>query len=177
MDSKQRQELTDLLLAELAKADSAEQFRLRFHRVLTPVSPATIAERLEQEPPTPREELSDVLAELDATHFRVRELGTFLDQLYEERAKILVAFALLCKTIGHRVGFRDDPKTPGWPVLFIDLPEGQVSWHFSAEMREGIAGEIGVYLDEWDGHTTEQKYERLAAFARGRAEFARMWGA
>ena len=36
-----------------------------------------------------------------------------------------------------------------WPVAVIVLPEGQVAWHLQA-------------IDcEYDGHTTEEKYERI----------------
>jgi Phosphoribosyl-ATP pyrophosphohydrolase len=39
-----------------------------------------------------------------------------------------------------------------WPVVFIELPTGQVSWH------------LAPYTGKYDGHTTEEKYRRCAAF-------------
>jgi hypothetical protein len=40
-----------------------------------------------------------------------------------------------------------------WPLIFIDLPTGaQVSWHMPA------------YTRPYDGHTTEEKYQRIRAF-------------
>lgn len=53
---------------------------------------------------------------------------------------------------GYRTGVAFDPNEPDYPVVYIDLPTGQVSWHITA------------YAGEWDGHTTEQKYERCRAF-------------
>lgn len=41
---------------------------------------------------------------------------------------------------------------PAWPVAFIDLPTGQISWHLPG------------YLNGWDGHTTKEKYDRIDAY-------------
>lgn len=54
---------------------------------------------------------------------------------------------------GLQAGFRLDPREPEWPVAYITLPQGQVSWH------------IPAYPEEWDGHTTEEKYRRCREFA------------
>jgi len=54
--------------------------------------------------------------------------------------------------IGYQAGFRFDSAEPEWPVAFIELPTGQVSWH------------LAQHPVVWDGHTTEQKYERIAAY-------------
>lgn len=56
-----------------------------------------------------------------------------------------VALAIRC---GYMAGIRLDPKEPEWPVAFIELPTGQISWHLPQHGKP------------WDGHTTEQK--RLA---------------
>ncbi|WP_086853371.1 hypothetical protein [Amycolatopsis kentuckyensis] len=59
------------------------------------------------------------------------------------------AMALQC---GYTAGVRLDPAEPDWPVVYIDLPTGQVSWHMPA------------YSPAWDRHTTAEKYERIRAF-------------
>lgn len=51
--------------------------------------------------------------------------------------------------IGYEAGFAFDPNEPDWPVAMIKLPTGQVSWH------------VPKFPDPWDGHTTEEKYERI----------------
>jgi hypothetical protein len=83
-----------------------------------------------------------------------------LKGVYRERAH-LVAFltSVLPATLAET-----DPDTPGWPVVTVDTPAGQLSWHIAPEdtdlfghmdrTPEGIA---------WDGHSTEEKYERLHA--------------
>jgi hypothetical protein len=51
--------------------------------------------------------------------------------------------------LGYVVGIALDPAEPAWPVVYIDLPTGQVSWHMPA------------YGGEYDGHTTPEKYQRI----------------
>lgn len=46
-----------------------------------------------------------------------------------------------------------DATEPACPVVYIDLPTGQVSWRAPA------------YSTPWDGHTAETKYERCRAYA------------
>lgn len=58
-----------------------------------------------------------------------------------------------------------DPDEPEWPVLTVSTPVGQMSWHIAP-------ADVGLFVHvplvpaddpraAWDGHTTEQKYERL----------------
>jgi hypothetical protein len=56
---------------------------------------------------------------------------------------------------GWRGGIKLDPQEPDWPVVYIELPTGQVSWH------------VPAYAGEWDRHDTEEKYRRCRAFAEG----------
>jgi len=88
------------------------------------------------------------------------------ESLYLEREHCVIALARSAQANGYRVGFRDDPALPdpqSWPVLFIDLPTGQVSWHLSRIGREE-AKDIGHYDGEWDGHDVEEKYRRLTTW-------------
>lgn len=86
------------------------------------------------------------------------------NDLYEERARVALALARSALALGLKAGFALDPQEgPEWPVLFIDLPTGQVSWHLTAAQR-AVASDIGDYDGEWDGHTTEEKYRRLDAW-------------
>jgi hypothetical protein len=91
-----------------------------------------------------------------------------LTGLYTERAQCVLALARAAKAAGCVVGFRNDPaldevEAARWPVLFIDLPTGQVSWHLTIEDRRSAA-DIDIYLGEWDRHDTAEKYRRLAAW-------------
>jgi len=98
------------------------------------------------------------------------EIYTLREQLYAERAQCVLALARAAQAMGCVVGFRDDPDLGAdagpatmWPVLFIDLPTGQVSWHLH-ESNRFSAPDIGDYLGEWDRHDTAEKYRRLAAW-------------
>jgi hypothetical protein len=82
-----------------------------------------------------------------------------LDAAYTERANLV---ALLASLYPSRWRYAD-PSTPGWPVVFVDLPTGQASWHVSPEdwhLFAHVPHGTGPGA-EWDGHTTEQKYQRL----------------
>jgi len=80
------------------------------------------------------------------------------DAAYEERNKVVAALAHL-----YPSGLL---PTPGWlewsGCVYIDLPTGQVSWHYHDSHAPMFAG-LPPYTKEWDGHTTEEKYARLAA--------------
>ena len=88
--------------------------------------------------------------------------------LYAERAQCVIALARAAQAMGCCVGFRNDPDLDDGgppaqrPVLFIELPTGQVSWHLTVANRLS-APDIGDYIGEWDRHDTAEKYRRLAA--------------
>lgn len=84
------------------------------------------------------------------------------DDLHRERARCVVALARAAQALGCRIGIGTDPSAPQWPVLYVDLPTGQVSWHLSAADRQALAEDLPEYPGDWDGHTTEKKYERLS---------------
>ena len=62
----------------------------------------------------------------------------------------------LADELGFVVGVKDDYSD--WPILFIDLPEGQVSWHIPANE---LAGTYQNYRKNWDGHSIDDKRERI----------------
>jgi hypothetical protein len=50
--------------------------------------------------------------------------------VYEERNCLALAFARMARAAGWVVGWVDDDDAGrDWPVLMIDTPAGQVSWH------------------------------------------------
>lgn len=84
-----------------------------------------------------------------------------IDDVYLERNGVVSA---LSKCFPSGVA-----KTPieGWDpewhgCVYIDLPTGQASWHFH-ESQAHLFAHLPAYPGEWDGHSTEEKYERLAA--------------
>ncbi len=86
---------------------------------------------------------------------REDELGLLLCRIiendinYDKRNRMVIRAVSLALYIGYDAGFRIDPKEQDWPVAFIELPTGQVSWH------------LPPHKHEWDGHTTEAKFQRI----------------
>lgn len=98
--------------------------------------------------------------------------GTPADIAYRERNRCVALIARMALQLGLRVGVRKHPADdkgwePDWrTVVFIDLPTGQVSWHFHDSER-GLLEGLPPYPERWDGHDTPTKYERVrAAYAK-----------
>jgi len=73
-------------------------------------------------------------------------------QCYDDRNDLVMLLVTMARERGLSAGYRIDLKEPEWPVAFIELPTGQVSWH------------LPQHTKEWDGHSTEDKYKRAKAF-------------
>lgn len=71
---------------------------------------------------------------------------------YDKRNVLIYAALSTATDEGLPAGVRLDPNEPEWPVVFIELPTGQVSWH------------VPQHTTPWDGHSTEEKYRRLRQF-------------
>jgi hypothetical protein len=74
------------------------------------------------------------------------------DTVYEIRYHLVIKAMYLADSCGYPTGIRIDPDESEWPVVFIELPNAQISWHLSAHPLK------------WDGHTTEEKFERIRKF-------------
>ena len=82
------------------------------------------------------------------------------DGAYTERNRLISALAWMAIAFGWRAGVWASDE-PGWNLVFVETPNGQLSWHYSdseADLFEGLP----PYIGPWDGHTTEEKYERLS---------------
>ncbi len=75
------------------------------------------------------------------------------DTNYDARARLVYGALAMAATLNYPAGIRIDPAEPAWPVIFIELPgAGQVSWH------------MPQHPHQWDGHTTPEKFNRIAAY-------------
>lgn len=99
-----------------------------------------------------------------ATEAMEERYDALLDQAYAERNK-LVAFLARCYPSGTRKTAIEgwDPQWNG--CVFIDAPAGQMSWHYH-EREAHLFARLPPYEKPWDGHTTPEKYERLALASR-----------
>lgn len=79
---------------------------------------------------------------------------------YEDRNLLAILAASLLADDGCNVGWGVDDNEPDWPVLYIDLPTGQISYHIPRELYERLPNRP-EYSGAWDGHTDDEKRERL----------------
>jgi hypothetical protein len=88
-----------------------------------------------------------------------RELAALLaaiernDSEYDLRYALVLRAMAVARDLGFAVGIRIDPADPEWPVVYIELPTGQVSWH------------MPQHPAPWDGHDTAEKYRRCREYA------------
>lgn len=81
------------------------------------------------------------------------------DGLYTERNQCVALIARMAKKQGYDVAISPGAD-PNWPIVYVQLPTGQVSWHFGstdANLFEGLP----FGQRKWDNHTTAIKYARV----------------
>ena len=84
-------------------------------------------------------------------------------EAYYDRNLVVQALAKLAMDQGLNVGIKQDKE---WPILYVDLPTGQASWHIPASE---LVGEFPEYKGKWDGHDLDQKRGRIKEFiAKGK---------
>ncbi len=97
----------------------------------------------------------------------LRRPGTPIDA-YSERS-ILLAHLVRARRWKWKAVLASDPDSPTWPVLHVQhrWTGRQIGrWHIAAHDWPLVANILrGMRYDEaaqWDGHTTAEKYARLA---------------
>ncbi|MEW2351465.1 hypothetical protein AB0904_27830 [Streptomyces sp. NPDC006684] len=95
----------------------------------------------------------------------VRALDAFVGAPYHERARLLALLAAM--TPGAVLAPAPDADEPGWALLFLTIGGQQCTWHISPP-DAGLFAHVEHVpaIDpraQWDGHTTEEKYQRIAA--------------
>jgi len=116
-------------------------------------------------------EEADLLHRLAATLAtqpdRVAEMEARKDAAYLERNQVVAALASVFPSGTARTaieGWSDD-----WHgCVYIDLPTGQVSWHYH-DSQAHLFAHLPPYQGSWDGHDTEEKYRRVLAL-RGQSD-------
>lgn len=144
--------------------------------------------RVTQENPFPEElrgwhdQRAKLIAEIGTLKARVVELEAIgphsqLDGVYRERNRLVAMLARYANSshsgwarwfssIGRHQPDPDPHWDPEWlNVVFINTPEGQLSWHIH-EHDLSLFDDLPRCDFKWDGHTTEEKYERLARLFR-----------
>lgn len=87
--------------------------------------------------------------------------------IYRERAHLIAHLATLYPSVLSY----SDPDEPDWPVLTVDTPAGQLTWHIALTDLDLVGHVQVVPLADpraaWDGHSTNEKYARLRALTKG----------
>lgn len=76
---------------------------------------------------------------------------------YTERSNLVALLAQLYPSYWDY----SDPECPDWPVVYIDLPTGQASWHIHPDDWWIFANAQRRHDAQWDGHSTDEKYQRV----------------
>lgn len=112
-------------------------------------------------------------AELES---QVAQLRVEKNDAYAQRNELVALLARMALTYGLPAGTREHPaEDTAWEadwraIVMVDLPTGQVSWHFHDSERPLLAG-LPVYPGVWDGHSTATKRDRVRhAFAGAMAQ-------
>jgi hypothetical protein len=88
------------------------------------------------------------------------------DGAYRERAQLLALLAALHPSV---IAPAPDVDEDGWQILYLQIGGKQASWHITPRDAALYAHVEHVPADDrraqWDGHTTEQKYQHIGALA------------
>lgn len=91
-----------------------------------------------------------------------------LDAAYRERAHLVAWLAAVYPSV---ITPAPDVDEPGWQIVYLAVWGRQMSWHISPRDADLFAHvervEPGDLRAQWDGHTTDQKYDRIRQHVRG----------
>ena len=129
-------------------------------------------------------------ADYDAAVARIAKLEAAKDGAYLERNQCVALIARMATALGYWAG-KAKTAIDGWSedwhgCVYIDLPAGQVSWHYH-DTQAHLFDWLPPYCGEWDGHEAAEKYRRVldratmpnarAERAEADAEIGRKWRA
>lgn len=81
-----------------------------------------------------------------------------INEVYTERNMCVSLIVRMAMAHGFKTGVRPDKD---WPIVFVELPAGQVSWHIPETEFHKYFPSMNEYDGEYDRHTTEEKYRRV----------------
>lgn len=113
----------------------------------------------------------DGLDEIEASVTGWREHSQKLEEekdgAYLERNQCVALIAKMALSLGLKAGTART-AIEGWSedwhgCVYIDLPDGQVSWHYH-DSQAHLFADLPAYDGAWDGHDTPEKYRRVNAY-------------
>lgn len=76
------------------------------------------------------------------------------DKDYKVRYGLVLRAMNYAHELGFKAGVRIDEYAIEWPVFYIELPTGQISWH------------MPQHPEPWDQHSTDEKFRRITEFLK-----------
>ncbi len=113
----------------------------------------------------PIQKLCQVAVNVYDDRERIRkELAKQKDIAYAERDQLVAALSKLFPSHLERHPDEDTTWEDAWRwIVMVQLPTGQASWHIHDSELPIFAHLVrDIVHHTWDGHTTEEKYKRLA---------------
>lgn len=105
----------------------------------------------------------EVIIELEK---HIKELTESKDNAYKERDLLVVVLSKIFPAYKAKHPEEDKEWEDDWrTIIFIDIPiskskTAQVSWHIH-DSEIGFFKHLKEGKNDWDGHTTKEKYKRL----------------
>lgn len=110
-----------------------------------------------------REQFMEMQFEIETLKADLEKMRERKDGAYAERNNLVAALAHIFPAGVAKTAIE------GWDeewhnCVYIDTPVGQLSWHYHDSQAMAFM-DLPPYTGTWDGHTTEEKYARLAKLA------------
>jgi hypothetical protein len=107
-------------------------------------------------------ELGEIATTSGTAAVALESLAAQKDGAYAERNKLVAALSKLLPSHLARHPDEDTAWEDDWRwIVVINGPAGQMTWHIHDSEREQF-NHLDVQTFTWDGHTTDEKYRRLA---------------
>ncbi len=143
---------------------------LQHSNVLDPMAKAKLrpyAECAASEPDPRDTDLATLRAQLAAVTAERDEASEQKSTAYRERNQCVAFLTKLAYEAGYHVSMGMHPDDPAWDpdwrnIVFLEGPTGQLSWHIH-DSEVSMFAWIWSNTGKWDGHSTEEKYARMAA--------------
>lgn len=109
-----------------------------------------------------------------ALQSKIAQVRQQKQEALQERNNLVAALA--CVFPAGRQKTLVEGWDPHWcNVVTIELPTGQVRWHYH-DAEERLFAHLPLYEGTWDGHTREDKAERITDFCQLSGDISRLIG-
>ena len=160
-------DVIDDLAIERARAEAAEADAKKWRRIRTPThGSCCTCQACGKDYDSCRCDLDELADELSEARTALAAAREAKDGAYDERNRLVALLASVYPSVLARHPEEDAEWEDDWRwIVFITLPTGQATWHLHDSQLELFDHVARSDNPGWDGHTTEEKYERVARAA------------